>query len=68
MPTYFPYLFFHLELVWGGIDRNVPCKATADPAGLRSLRPSRPLVQYKGLVHALLMPAGTVARCALYWP
>ena len=42
MPTYFPYLFFHLELVWGGIDRNVPRKAAADPAGLRSLRPSRP--------------------------
>ena len=42
MPTYFPYLFFHLELVWGGIDRNVPRKAAADLAGLRSLRPSRP--------------------------
>ena len=28
--------------MWGGIDRNVPRKAAADPAGLRSLRPSRP--------------------------
>ena len=28
--------------MWGGIDRNVPRKATANPTGLQSLRPSRP--------------------------
>ena len=42
MPPHFIPLFSNLQPVWGGIDRNVPCKATADPAGLRSLRLSRP--------------------------
>ena len=42
MHTYYPHSFFYLELVWGGIDRNVPRKPTADPAGLQSLRPSCP--------------------------
>ena len=42
MPLHFTPLFSNLQLVWGGIDRNVPCKAATDPAGLRSLRPSRP--------------------------
>ena len=42
MPPHFTNIFSNLQPVWGGIDRNVPCKAGADPAGLRSLRPSRP--------------------------
>ena len=42
MPPHFTHLFSNFQPVWGGIDRNVPHKAAADPAGLRSLRPSRP--------------------------
>ena len=42
MPPHFTNIFSNLQPVWGGIDRDVPYKAGADPAGLRSLRPSRP--------------------------
>ena len=45
MPPHWTLLFSNLQPVWGGIDRNVPCKAVkaaTDPAGPRSLRPSRP--------------------------
>ena len=66
MPPHFTHLFSNFQPVWGGIDRNVPHKAAADPAGLQAFarRGLVPLVQYKGLVHALLVLAGTVARCA----